>query len=250
MRNSAATYGNGVRAEQAFGAVPAGASAGPPASIRRIIIVGAGGFGREVLNWTRDAWPSAAEKIAGFLAADIDPRHADRCLPPIMGNPHDYLPQAGDAFLLAIGIAGVRRRVAEALAARGAAFLTLIHPTAIVAPTASIGVGSILCPYAIVSDSVRLGRFTLMNYHCSLGHDAKTGDFTVLSPYATLGGAAELNADCFLGLHASVAPGKRLGARTKVSANSAALSDTPADSLVYGVPGRVVPNLATPTVGG
>lgn len=111
------------------------------------------------------------------------------------------------------------------------------------ATTAAVGLGSILCPYAIVSDAVHLGRFTLMNYHSSLGHDAKTGDFAVLSPYAALGGAAETEADCFLGLHASVAPGKRLGSRTKVSANSAVLSDTPADSLVYGVPGRVTPNL-------
>jgi acyl-[acyl carrier protein]--UDP-N-acetylglucosamine O-acyltransferase len=131
--------------------------------------------------------------------------------------------------------------VAEQLEARGARFLTLIHPTAIVADTAQIGTGTIICPYAIVSDAVRLGRFVLVNYHASLGHDASAGDFTVLSPYATLGGNASVAEDVFLGLHASVGPGKRLGARSKISANSCLLSTAAADSLVFGVPGRSAP---------
>jgi serine acetyltransferase len=44
-----------------------------------------------------------------------------------------------------------------------------------------------------------------------------------------------------MGLHASIGPGKRIGARSKVSANSAALADAPAESLVHGVPGQVSP---------
>jgi acetyltransferase-like isoleucine patch superfamily enzyme len=92
-----------------------------------------------------------------------------------------------------------------------------------------------------VSDAARLGRFTLMNYQSSLGHDAAAGDFAVLSPYATLGGGAQVGDDVFMGLHASIGPGKRIGARSKVSANSAALADTPAESLVHGVPGQVSP---------
>lgn len=209
----------------------------PPASVRRILIVGAGGFGREVLHWVRDAWPDHAAKIAGFLSADS----ARRVPLPILGDPAHFRPEPRDAFLLSIGIPGVRRQVAEMLLAHNAAFLTLVHPTAIVAPSAAIGPGSILCPHAIASDSVRLGRFTLMNYHSSLGHDASTGDFAVLSPYATLGGGAAIAEDVFLGLHASVGPGKRIGPRSKVSANSAALADVLEDSIVFGVPGKVIP---------
>jgi sugar O-acyltransferase (sialic acid O-acetyltransferase NeuD family) len=156
-----------------------------------------------------------------------------------MGDPLNFEPLPGDRFLLAIGIPETRRRVAEALEKRGAEFLSLIHPTAIVAATASIGAGSILCPYAIVSDSARVGRHVLLNYHASLGHDASAGDFAVLSPYASLGGNAHVEDDVFLGMHASVGPGKRVGARSKVSANSCALSNAPADSIVFGVPGKI-----------
>jgi sugar O-acyltransferase (sialic acid O-acetyltransferase NeuD family) len=242
---SGVTQGNGVRAD---GATPAGAAARPgtlPPDVRRILIVGAGGFGREVLHWARDAWPEASTKIAGFLSADAHSVPVDRLLPPILAAPAAFLPEPGDALLLAIGIPVVRRRVAEDLVSRDAVFLTLVHPTAIVAPSATIGTGSILCPYAIASDSVCLGRFTLMNYHSSLGHDAATGDFAVLSPYATLGGGASIGDDVFLGLHASVGPGVQIGPRSKIAANSAVLHHAPADTLIHGVPGRLSPLLGS-----
>lgn len=212
-----------------------------PPTVSRIILVGAGGFGREVLQWARDAWPGHASRFAGFLSAERDRLERHDCSLDIIAAPDRYEPQDGDALLLAIGIPIVRRQVAESLRARGANFLTLIHPTAIVSATATIGEGSIVCPYAIVSDSARMGAFVLMNYHSSLGHDASAGDYAVLSPYATLGGNAHVAEDVFMGLHASVGPGKRIGARSKVSANSCALSDAPPESIIYGAPGRVGP---------
>jgi sugar O-acyltransferase (sialic acid O-acetyltransferase NeuD family) len=179
--------------------------------------------------------------IAGFLSAEKDRLEANDHTPGILASPEDFFPGPGDALLLAIGIPAARRRVAETLKSRGGTFLTLIHPTAIVTATAEIGPGSILCPYSILSDSARIGECVLMNYHSSLGHDASAGDYAVLSPYAALGGNAHVSEDVFLGMHASVGPGKRIGARSKVSANSCALVDAPEGSIIYGVPGRVGP---------
>jgi sugar O-acyltransferase (sialic acid O-acetyltransferase NeuD family) len=215
----------------------------PRPTPQRILIVGAGGFGREVLHWARAAWPDAGSLIAGFLSADRDILAGRPDALPILGDPATFTPQPGDAFLLAIGIPGVRRRVAESLSARGAEFLTLVHPTAIIAPTAALGPGTVVCPHAIVSDAAQVGRCVLVNYHASLAHDSVAGDFAVLSPYATLAGGACIGADVFLGLHASVGPGVTVGHCSKVAANSCALADVPPESLVHGVPGRITPLL-------
>ena len=214
-----------------------------PPDVRRILIVGAGGFGREALLWAREAWPDAIEKVVGFLSAKSDVLDGHDCVLPILGDPAEFSPAAGDAFVLAIGIPTVRRRVAETLEARGAQFTVLVHPTAVIAPTARVGRGAVICPFAIVSDAATIEPFTLLNFHSSLGHDAIVGEFGVLSPYATLGGGAQLGADGFMGLHSSVGPGCRIGARSKISANSCALSDAPNDSLIFGSPGRVSPLL-------
>jgi sugar O-acyltransferase (sialic acid O-acetyltransferase NeuD family) len=225
---------------------PTGHAAYSPVECRRILIVGAGGFGREVLHWARAAWGRDSAKIAGFLSADPHLLDGHVPAPAVIGDPRDFMPEPGDGLVLAIGIPRTRRAVAEALLAKGATFLPVVHPTAVVAPTATIGTGSIVCPHAVVSDSARLGACVLVNYHASLAHDARAGDFAVLSPYAALGGGAAIEADVFLGLHASVGPGVTVGARSKVSANSCALFDVPADALVHGVPGRVAPLLAEP----
>lgn len=215
-----------------------------PGDCERIIIVGAGGFGREVLQWSRHAWPEHTDRIRGFLSAD--PRRLDGrdCPLAILGDPETFVPRPGDGLLLAIGIPSVRRRVAESLIAKGGRFLTLIHPQALVASSARIGEGTVICPYAVVSDEACVGRLVLLNYHASLGHDAVIGDFSVLSPYAALGGGAQVADDAFLGLHASVGPGVTVGMRTKLSANSCALADVPAECIVWGVPGVARPRLA------
>jgi len=210
-----------------------------PSNCRRILIVGAGGFGREVLQWARHAWPEHVSKIAGFLSSDSDKLEGHAATLPILGSPADYQPQPSDGLVLAIGIPRIRREVAEQLEAKGSRFLTLIHPAAIVADTAKIGTGTVICPCVVISVGAHLGRFALLNYHASIGHDAHVGDFAVLSPYATLGGGARVLEDVFLGLHASVGPSVTVGQRGKVSSNSCALASAPADSIIYGVPGRI-----------
>ena len=204
----------------------------------RILIVGAGGFGREVLQWALHAWPDEAHKISGFLSDDTEALSGFDSRFSVVGSVAAYRPVPGDALVLAIGIPGTRRGVAESLVARGAEFLSLVHPTAIVAHLAQVGRGTILCPYAIVSVNCQIGRFVLMNYHSSVGHDASVADFSVFSPYATLGGGAVVGEEVFLGLHASVGPRVTLGDRCKVSAGCAALATASADTVIWGSPGR------------
>jgi sugar O-acyltransferase (sialic acid O-acetyltransferase NeuD family) len=233
---SRATNGNGVQAGQS----PLMKDL-TPGDCDRIIIVGAGGFGREVLHWARDAWPDHRHKLAGFLSADVSKLEGHPTSIPILGTPADFEPRPTDGLVLAIGIRGVRRQVAELIESHGGRFLSLVHPTAVAVDTAVLGTGCVVCPHAVVSDSVRMGRFVLVNYHASLGHDSSAGDFSVMSPYSTLGGHATIGADVFLAMHATVGPNVRVGDGSTLSANTCLLNDAPRGSLVFGVPGRICP---------
>jgi sugar O-acyltransferase (sialic acid O-acetyltransferase NeuD family) len=214
-----------------------------PDACERVIIVGAGGFGREVLQWARHAWPEHVGKIVGFLSEDPHALDGHAATLPILGSPADFEPRPGDGLVLAIGIRGVRRQVAEQLAARGARFLTLIHPTAIVADTAVIGAGTVICPYATITDGASVGRCCVANLYAMIAHDAILGDYSVLSPYAGIAGAAGVGEDAFLSLHAAVGPRVTVGRGVTIAAGAIALHDVPALSLVHGVPGRPAPRL-------
>lgn len=211
----------------------------PEQPCERIYIVGAGGFGREVLCWFGRS--TVLDGLVGFLSADRSALDGLSVRHHVIDGPENHVVRPGDVFVLAIGLPGVRRTVAEDLRSRGARFMTLVHHTAMVADSAVIAPGAIVCPYAVVSANATIGECAILNYHASAAHDASIGDYAVLSPYAAVGGGAVLEHDVFVGLHGTVGPGRTIGARSKVAASSCALFDVPADSLALGVPARVTP---------
>ncbi len=205
-----------------------------------IIIIGAGGFGREVYLWAKDSFPKDQYTIKGFL--DDNPRILDNYNIDIniIGNLDNYKIKNQDRFLFAVGDIDIKKSLIVRLKRRGAKFLTLIHPGAIVANTAKIGEGAIICPFCLVSDNVLLEDFVMMNVYSSCGHDVKVGSYSILSPYATLNGFVILEDEVFLGTHATVIPYKKVGCKSKISANSVVMRDVPANKMVFGVPGKAI----------
>ena len=205
-----------------------------------IIIVGAGGFGREVYLWTKDSFPDDQYKIKGFL--DDNPRILDNYDMDvgIIGDLNSYEIKNQDRFLFAIGDIDVKKRLVARLKKKGAKFLTLIHPTAIVTNTAKTGQGVIICPFVTVGDHAQLDDFVILNVYSSCGHDSKIGKYCILSPYAAVTGFSILEDEVFLGTHSTVIPGKKVGYRSKVSANSVVMRNVPPNKIVFGVPGKAI----------
>jgi len=205
-----------------------------------IIIVGAGGFGREVYLWAKDSFNFSKYKIKGFLSNNKNDLGNFDIKTQIIGDPDYYEIKENDRFIFAIGDIDTKKRIVTNLKKRGAKFLTLVHPTAIVVDTAKIGEGAIICPFCLVSDNVRLDDFVMMNAYSSCGHDARIGKYCILSSYTAIAGFAVLEDEVFLGLHATVIPGKRVGCKSKISANSVVMRDVPPNKMVFGVPGKAI----------
>jgi len=205
-----------------------------------IIIIGAGGFGREVYLWAKDSFPKDQYTIKGLI--DDNPTILDDYNMDInvIGNLDNYKIKKQDRFLFAIGDINGKKSLIIKMKKKGAKFLTLIHPTAIVANTAKIGEGIIICPFVTISDNVQLGDFAMLNIYSSCGHDAKVGNYCILSPYATLNGFVILEDEVFLGTHSTIISYKKVGYKSKVSANSVVMRDVPPNKMVFGVPGKPI----------
>jgi sugar O-acyltransferase (sialic acid O-acetyltransferase NeuD family) len=203
-----------------------------------IVIIGAGGFGRELHEMLWDCLSPEQYRFKGFLAKDPDELAGYEVDAPILDHPDSYQPRANDRLLLAIGDMDVRRRIVETLTSRGGEFLTLIHPTSIVAKTAEVGRGAIIYPFTIVMNGAVVEDYVHLSIYASVGHDARVGKYSLMAPYATLNGFSVIEEEVYMSTHSTVAPEKRVGRRSKISANSAVMQDVPALSLVHGVPGR------------
>jgi sugar O-acyltransferase (sialic acid O-acetyltransferase NeuD family) len=207
-----------------------------------VIVVGASGFGRELLQYVQDAHKSTpGVRIKGFL--DDDPAKLDSIGKVmgvgIVGDTRTYAIGEDDRFIISLGDPGLRRAVAERLALRGARFISIVHPTAYVAPTARVGHGCVIGPFANVGSYVHLEDHVLLNLYSAAGHDARIGAFCVFSPYSVANGGSWLDDGIFLGTHATVTPNVRVGAGSKVAAGAVVYRDVREQSLATGNPARV-----------
>lgn len=203
-----------------------------------VVIVGAGGFGREIYQYVKSTLPSEMYRIKGFISNNPNDLDNFEINSKVLGDETTYQVEENDRFIFAIGNIPVKKRIVSTLKEKGAIFLTFIHPTAIVLDTAKIGEGVVICPFVTVSDHVIVDDFVMMNFYSSVGHDAKLGKYSILSPYATVNGFSTLEDEVFLGTHSTITAYKRIGRESKISANSVAMYNTKPYSLVYGVPGK------------
>lgn len=208
--------------------------------MKDLVIVGAGGFGRELLEFMRPCFPESEFRVKGFLDQNPNALAGTGVELPILGDPKAYNPEPNDRFLVALGAPLVKRGCVESLLERGATFSSMVHPTAVIASSAELGRGVVIYPYAIVSNVARVGDFVSLNLYASVGHDSTVGDFSSLAPYATLNGGAHVGDEVFMGTHSSLAVTKRIGAKCKISSGAAVMHDVVAESMAFGVPARQV----------
>ena len=194
--------------------------------MKKIVIICNGGFGREMQTYIQDVFPEGSG-------------HAlDRIQDLFPDDPFE--PAADEVFVVATGEPAIKEKLVTKIEAAGGTMLTVVHPTCYVAGSAIIGRGALLCPFAFVGPFAELAPHVTMNVHSGCGHNAKLGSFTVMSPYASVSGAGELGEQVFMGTHSYVAPEKKVGFRSKISAGAFALEDVPERSMAVGNPARVL----------
>ena len=210
-------------------------------TMKRLLIVGGGGFGREVLSWCLQAPAHTNEwEIGGFLDSNPAALEKHNCEFGVVGDPSTYSPSGDDLFVLAIGNPKTKLRLCKALKERGASFITLLHPTVVIGRDCRIGEGCVLCPGAVLTTNVSLGSFVIVNVHSTVGHDAVIGDGSTLSAHNDVTGNVVLGEGVFLGTHACILPNTVVGDYAIVGAGSMVLKKVPAHATVVGVPARQI----------
>jgi sugar O-acyltransferase (sialic acid O-acetyltransferase NeuD family) len=205
--------------------------------MKQLIIIGAGGLGREMLAWTRQS-ANGDWEVKGFLDDNLQALDGFVKDLPVLGRIEDYVPKKDDVFACAMGNVEFKRRCVEQILARGGKFISIIHPTAIGGENAVLGQGVILGPYVVVTSDVRLGDFVTINMHSTVGHDVVIGRWTQLHCHVDVTGGVVLGESVTVGSHASILPGVKAGKGSTIGAGAVVMRDVPAGATVFGVPAR------------
>jgi sugar O-acyltransferase (sialic acid O-acetyltransferase NeuD family) len=205
----------------------------------RTVIVGAGGFGREVLSWALDCHEAGRLPPVGGFIDDQEEAMAGFDVPRL-GPISDYSPAPGDRFVVAVGKPSSKRKLVEMLSDRGAEFATLIHPTAVVTRSASLGEGVIMTPFTMANPNAVLERFVTLISFSGLGHDARAGEFTTISSHVDVTGFAELGRDVFVASGARILPGVKVGDGATIGAGAVVIRRVKPGATVYTEPAKLL----------
>ncbi|MFN7341348.1 MAG: acetyltransferase [Opitutia bacterium] len=209
--------------------------------MKRLLIVGAGGFGREVFHWVRQH-PDHGKlwQIAGFLDDKGTALEAYDYSPGIVGTIKDYRATPGDLLVVGLALPKVKKAVVDHLLSRGAEFLTFVHPSVVLGGNVKMGRGTFVCPGAVITSDVSLGDFVTFNCCSTMGHDAVLENYVTLSGHCDITGFCRVEEGAFFGSHACMIPRTKVGAWSVVGAGSTVIMNVPPGVTVLGSPARKI----------
>lgn len=206
--------------------------------MKDLIIVGAGGFGRETIyvaeriNENNPQW-----NIKGFIDDNLSALDNVTCDYPIIGRIQDWVPTENEVFALGISSPAIKEKLSSALKARGAVFETLISPRAFIGKHVTMGEGCVVLAGAI-GDCVQIGDFVHIA-STMIGQDSLIGDYSTTTGFANIV-SAKLGKRVFVGSHAVIMNNRRIGDDAFICAGSIVFSHVKPNTKVFGNPAKKI----------
>lgn len=203
------------------------------------MIVGAGGFGREVLDVVEAANGVAGSwTFVGFVDdGAIDEELLARRGAPFLG-PVDVLAARDASVVIGVGSGTAREHIDGRLRAWGREGAVVVHPAATIGGDVELGPGTVLTAGARLTTNIRAGRHLHVNLNSTIGHDCVLGDYVTINPGANVSGSVRLGSGVTIGTGASVIQGVTIGDGATVGAGAVVVRDVAPGVTAVGVPAR------------
>jgi sugar O-acyltransferase (sialic acid O-acetyltransferase NeuD family) len=210
----------------------------------KVVILGTGGNSVDILDTLHDVNDAAGRQVydcVGFLDDNEGSWGTLRLGAKILG-PLAAARELDDChFVNGIGAPGSFLRKPAILAKAGVdreRFVTIVHPTASVSRTATLGRGTVVFQNVTITTNVRIGDHVIVLPNSVISHDDVVGDYTCIAGGVCISGDVRIGSVCYLGTKSAVIGGVQIGDGCLVGMGSVVLSDVATGSVVVGNPGR------------
>lgn len=208
--------------------------------MRDLLILGSGGLAQEYawlaeeINEDRKSF-----NLIGFLDDDPGRIGNEYIGYPVLGPIGDATRYKNATLAVGVGDPRLRASIVERIHTTGIVWASLISPSVRIHASNRLGAGVMIGRLADVTVGCTIGAFVMINIHAVLGHAVQVGDFSVISPNVTINGEAVIGRLCYIGANAFVR-NVSVGDRATIGASSAVVKDVPEDSVVAGVPAKIL----------
>lgn len=208
--------------------------------MKDIVIIGTGGFGREVawliedINKVNKEW-----NIVGFVDDNEDFQGKDVNGYPILGNV-DWLKEQELNVVSAIGNPIAKKNIIKRIENSNNIYPVLIHPSVIYSDKVSFGEGSIVCAGNIITVNINIGKHVIINLDCTIGHDAILEDYTSILPSVNVSGNVTIKECVNVGTGSTIIQGVTIDKNTVIGAGAVVVKDLPANCTAVGAPAKPI----------
>ena len=211
--------------------------------MKDIVIIGAGGLGREVGQLINDINQDKKEwNLLGFV--DETPEKQGTIINnyPVLGGSgwFDNSLKNNIWAVCAVGNTKGRFNLIKKAEAMDVNFANLIHPSVARSEFMDIGVGNIICCNSFLSVNIKLGNHIAINPGCGIGHDTIIGDYVTLYWNVTLSGNVFIDEGCEIGSKSVIIQKKTVGKWSIIGAGAVVVKDMPEECTAVGVPARPI----------
>lgn len=141
-------------------------------------------------------------------------------------------------IIVSIGVNQSRKTIVERLVTenRNVEFGIAIHPSAIVSPSAKIGVGTVVMAGAVINANAVIGKHCIINTGATVDHDCVVGDFCHIAPGVNVSGGTHIGECTWVGVGSCVIQYLNIGKNCMIGAGSVVVNDIPDGVTAYGNP--------------
>lgn len=209
---------------------------------QKVVTIGAGGFGREVLDiFEADNEKRAAWKILGFI--DDNPEIQGQRIRgyPVLGGVDWFSSEAKNVkTVIAVGDNRVRKKIAQKVTDYGGKFCNIIHPSVIMTPHVKLGEGIIIAAGCILTNNIRIQDHAIINLDVTIGHDTVIENFVNLNPGVHINGNNRVIEGAYIGSGAVTLQNITIGKWSIVGAGAVVATDIPEKVVAVGVPAKPI----------
>lgn len=201
--------------------------------------MGAGGFGREVLDIIEAVAENSHDiEFAGFFDDDTHER-AEILARGSLVQCIDALVTGNLEIVLAVGNSQARCTLAKRLVDQKFKDL-LAHPETSVGSKVEIGIGGILAAGSRITTNVTTGAHFQLHQNSTIGHDSVIGSFVTVLPGANISGNVTIGDRSTIGAGSVILPGVRIGSECFVGAGAVVTKDVADGQVVVGIPAKPI----------
>tara|TARA_B100001093_G_scaffold514741_1_gene589475 strand:- start:2409 stop:3041 length:633 start_codon:yes stop_codon:yes gene_type:complete len=205
-----------------------------------IVLVGAGGHAKVVQDLVEQ---ENEHRIVGCLDSDQKKWGSTLCGMPILGGDSDckaiIKEHEVEGFIVTVGNVQIRKKLFKSMFELGLKPVTVVHPQAYVASTATIGAGTVVLAQSVVQVESVVGENCIINHAASIDHECAVGDHSHIAPGVNIAGAVNIGESVFIGIGSSVIQCVSIGAFSNIGAGSVVVGNIPGNCLAYGCPALI-----------